>query len=839
MDKSWSFPYKGESHKLLSNLVKSPREILATERVAKTFECPPWLPGPNWSKDKTRHCHFHKDYGHETIKCQELKHQIEEYVKTGQLTHLVKGVTKKIEKTSDTQLKKRPANDNEMKEIMFPPIPNEGSSDPVVIKISLSRLKHSPYGLFTRRVVAVRRSTVRSHNRRRTAMQEMGIVVSTLHGAIKFHMPNGVGTIFSDQNSQREETFSTEHQLNVFNHTKPIKQKKRSLAAERNKVVRTQVEELVEAGVLPEVKYQTWVSTPIIMKRDDGKWKLLIDFTNINKACIREPRPLPAAKLGAENLHKYRLKCFLNAYKGYHQIPMAEKDEEKTAFFTREGVFCYRRLPFGLRLIDKVFGSQIGRNMEVNANDMVIKSDSEEEMLADIEETLGILQAINLKLNPRKCSFGVEKGIYSGHLITKQGIRADPSKVKAISALQPPKTVSELQSFGKKLAALNRFRSKSAEKALPFMKTLKSCTSGKMDETLTVYLAASKRNVSAVLMAERGKKQSPAYLNSIKGHILADFLIETSPTEREEEKNGEAKRKEPELENTWKLFTDGASSSDGSGAGLMLVNPEGKEYTYALRFEFKTTTNKVEYEALIAGLRIAKEMQIQELAIFVDSQLVANQVKGLFEAKQQTIKQYLEKTMGLLLSFPSYSIEHIKREQNKKEDALDKLASMTFSNLVKEVLVEVIQTKSVTEKEITDVVKEDEDSWMDDRREAILKVVHVTMVEVRRTNACQDHHKGSARRVLPRIIISDNGKQFVEGTFPVFCKKLETLQEFTSVYHPQANGQVEVTTREIVKGMERRLGMAHQAWVDELPQVLWAHRTTPKSSNGETHFSLV
>ncbi|GKF53121.1 hypothetical protein Tco_0160031 [Tanacetum coccineum] len=118
--------------------------------------------------------------------------------------------------------------------------------------------------------------------------------------------------------------------------------------------------------------------------------------------------------------------------------------------------------------------------MEVNADDMVIKIDSEEEMLADTKETLGRLRVINLKLNPRKCSFRVEERTYFGHLITKQGIRADLSKVKAISALQPPKTVSKIESFGKKLAALNRFLSKSAEKAFPFMKTLKSCTSGKM-----------------------------------------------------------------------------------------------------------------------------------------------------------------------------------------------------------------------------------------------------------------------------------------------------------------------------------------------------------------------
>ncbi|GJV72034.1 hypothetical protein Tco_1492029 [Tanacetum coccineum] len=163
MDRSRSFHYKGESHKLLSNLVKSPKEILATERVTKTFERPPRLPGPNWFKDKTRYCHFHKDYGHETNKCQDLKHKIEA-VKTGQLTQLVKGVTKKREKTFDTQsgkkkkeekpalektyilmvsrrdqmLKKRHASDNGTGEITFPPIPNEGSLDPVVIKVHIS-----------------------------------------------------------------------------------------------------------------------------------------------------------------------------------------------------------------------------------------------------------------------------------------------------------------------------------------------------------------------------------------------------------------------------------------------------------------------------------------------------------------------------------------------------------------------------------------------------------------------------------------------------------------------------------------------------------------------------
>nr|GEV23279.1 reverse transcriptase domain-containing protein [Tanacetum cinerariifolium] len=298
------------------------------------------------------------------------------------------------------------------------------------------------------------------------------------------------------------ETFNIEHRINVLNHAEPVKQKKRSLAPERNEAIHSQLEELTEAGILREVEYQTWVSKPMVVKKDNGKWKLRVDFTNINKACIREPHPLPAAEQKAEGLHKYRLKCFLDAYKGYHQIPIAENDEEKIAFFTRERVFCYKILPFSLKnagatyqkLIDKVIGHQIGRNMEVNADDMVIKSDSEEEMMADIIENLERLRPINLKLNLKKCSFGVEEGIYLGHIITKQGIRADPSKVKVVSTLRPPKTVSEMQNLNKEIAAMSR-----------------------------------------------------------------------------EAKNEEVKRKEPEQENAWKLFTDGASRSEGSGAAVIPI----------------------------------------------------------------------------------------------------------------------------------------------------------------------------------------------------------------------------------------------------------------------------
>ncbi|GJX06008.1 reverse transcriptase domain-containing protein [Tanacetum coccineum] len=156
-----------------------------------------------------------------------------------------------------------------------------------------------------------------------------------------------------------------------------------------------------------------------------------------------------------------------------------------------------------------------------------------------------------------------------------------------------------------------------------------------------------------------------------------DFLIEVplEDNKKEAEEKADTKPTKTELSCEWKLFTDEAASLDGSGAGLTLIDPEGKEYTYALRFGFETTNNEAEYEALLAG-------------------------------------EYLQKTKEALKGFDSYTIEHIRRSQNKKADALSKLASMTFEHLTKEVMVEVLLKRSIEEKEILHVETKEGESWM-------------------------------------------------------------------------------------------------------------------------------
>ncbi|GJZ66340.1 reverse transcriptase domain-containing protein [Tanacetum coccineum] len=200
---------------------------------------------------------------------------------------------------------------------------------------------------------------------------------------------------------------------------------------------------------------------------------------------------------------------------------MAKEDEEKTSFITSKGIFCYSKMPFGLRnagatyqrLVDKAFLKQIGRNLEVYVDDLVIRSRTEDEIIRDIEETFKTLREINMKMNPKKCTFGVEEGMFLGYKVNTKGIKVCPDKADAILSLPSPKCLKDVQKLNGKLASLNRFLAKSAEKSLSFFKILKKCTKKKKEE-LIVYLEAAKEAVSAVLMTERKAKQMPIYFVS-------------------------------------------------------------------------------------------------------------------------------------------------------------------------------------------------------------------------------------------------------------------------------------------------------------------------------------
>ena len=162
------------------------------------------------------------------------------------------------------------------------------------------------------------------------------------------------------------------HSLNIYVEAKPVSQKRRKLAPERVEIVAKEVERLLEANAIRSVQYPTWLSNTVVVRKKNGKWRVCVDFTDLNKAYPKDPFPLPRIDQLVDSASGHERMSFLDAFQGYHQIPMAPSDQEKTAFITPTGIYCYRVMPFRLknagakyqRMVTGMFGHVIKKTVE-------------------------------------------------------------------------------------------------------------------------------------------------------------------------------------------------------------------------------------------------------------------------------------------------------------------------------------------------------------------------------------------------------------------------------------------------------------------------------------------
>ena len=195
---------------------------------------------------------------------------------------------------------------------------------------------------------------------------------------------------------------------------------------------------------------------------------------------------------------------FLDAFQGYHQIPLVLDDQEKTAFVTPIGNYHYKVMPFDLknawstyqRMITKMFESQLGKNVEVYIDDMVVKSKLVSEHVEDLTSIFEILREHKLCLNASKCSFGVGSGKFLGYMVTHRGIEVNPDQIKAINNLQPPRNPKEVQKLTEMMAALNRFISRSADRCRPFFLLLHKWKEFKWSDECVVAFQQLKQYLS-------------------------------------------------------------------------------------------------------------------------------------------------------------------------------------------------------------------------------------------------------------------------------------------------------------------------------------------------------
>ncbi|XP_024005004.1 uncharacterized protein LOC112082136 [Eutrema salsugineum] len=425
--------------------------------------------------------------------------------------------------------------------------------------------------------------------------------------------------------------------------------------------------------------------------------------------------------------------------------------------------------------------------MEVYIDDMLVKSFVASDHVGHLRTCFDILDQYGMKLNPTKCTFGVTSGEFLGYIVTRRGIEANPKQIAAILELPSPTIKREVQRLTGRIAALNRFISRSTDKCLPFYQLLRGnkhlewnerceeafaelkkylstppvLSKPKTGETLYLYIAISEFAVSSVLVREDRGEQKPIFYTSksldgseyryqtlekfafavvisarklrpyfhshsivvltdyplrtflhslsqsgrlakwaielseydieyrgrtaTKSQVLADFLVELPP---------ELVEANPVIQ-PWILHTDGSSSHKGSGVGIRLKSPEGEVIEQSFRLGFPTSNNEAEYEALIAGLRLAKGIGAEHVHAYCNSQLVANQFHGEYEAKNDRMDAYLKVLKDVASEFSTFELTKIPRNENATADALAALATNSDPDLRRTIPIAAIERPTI------------------------------------------------------------------------------------------------------------------------------------------------
>ncbi|XP_066167832.1 uncharacterized protein [Oryza sativa Japonica Group] len=383
---------------------------------------------------------------------------------------------------------------------------------------------------------------------------------------------------------------------------------------------------------------------------------------------------------------------------------MAKEDEEKTAFITPFGVFCYVKMPFGLitvgntfqRTVQGALSDQLGNNVEAYVDDIVVKTKTGDSLIDDLRETFDNLRRYCLMLNPEKCTFGVPSGKLLGFLVSGRGIETNPEKIKAIENMKSPTRLKD--EAEEAFIALKRYLSNPPVLVAP-----------QPNEELFLYIAATPYSVSTVIVVKEKRKLRHYFQahkvtvvsafplgevvrnkdvvgriakwvvelsqfdvhfvprTAINSQVLADFVADWTMPEN---------RSGSQIDNeTRTMAFDGALNSQGAGAGFILTSPSGDQFKHAIHLNVKATNNTAEYEGLLAGMRAAAALGVKRLIVKGDSELVANQVHKDYKCSSPELSKYFAEVRKLEKRFDGIEVRHVYRKDNIKPDDLARRAS--------------------------------------------------------------------------------------------------------------------------------------------------------------------
>ena len=271
-----------------------------------------------------------------------------------------------------------------------------------------------------------------------------------------------------------------QHRLPLLPHVRPVKQKLRRLHPKWSLKVKEEIQKQLSVGFLSVVEYPEYLANVVPVPKKDGKVRVCVDFRDLNKASPKDDFPLPHMDLLVDSTAGHPMLSFMDGFSGYNQILMASEDMEKTAFITGWGTYYYRVMPFGLKNVGAtyqrasttLFHDMMHRDVEVYVDDMIVKSQNRADHLAALHRFFDRIKQFRLRLNPKKCTFGVTSRKLLGYMVSERGIEVDPDKIRAILEMPAPRTEKEVRGFLGRLQYISRFIARLTDICEPIFRLL-------------------------------------------------------------------------------------------------------------------------------------------------------------------------------------------------------------------------------------------------------------------------------------------------------------------------------------------------------------------------------
>jgi hypothetical protein len=271
-----------------------------------------------------------------------------------------------------------------------------------------------------------------------------------------------------------------EHRLPLKPGFRPFQQRARQMKAEVQEEVKKEVKKMIEASFIRTCRYAEWIFSVVPVQKKDGRWKVCVDFRDLNRATPKDEYPMPVAETLINTAAGHKMLSFMDGNTGYNQIFMAPEDIHKTPFRVpgAVGLFEYVVMTFGLknasatyeRAMNYMFHDLIGKLVEIYIDDVVVKSASAEGHLRDLQRVLERTRKFGLRMNPKKCAFGVSAGQFLGFLVHERGIEIGLKSQETVRTMVPPTTKKELQQLIGKINFVRRFISNLSRRILELVK---------------------------------------------------------------------------------------------------------------------------------------------------------------------------------------------------------------------------------------------------------------------------------------------------------------------------------------------------------------------------------